>query len=370
MRPPISVHASELGAELEHAPALLPDLPAVFLLWAASGTPYLAKTSLLRRRLKRLLSHSDRLSRVLRLGGVVERIDYWRVGSQLEATLIHLELAQRHFPDEWQKITRLRLPAMLRLTVDNPFPRTMVTTRLGRGLFHGPFPSRAAAERFQNEVLDLFQVRRCEENLEPTPQHPGCIYGEMNKCSRPCQAAVSVDEYAHEAARLQQFLRTGGTSLLEPAEAARDRASAEMQFEEAERLHQRIARIKEVASAAGELGRTLDQLAGVAVVHSVADTAVDLWFMTGGRWLPPRRLLLADTVDGGQSMDRRVRELAADLPPAGAPNLEHLSILMRWQCSSWRDGEWISFDAPDRIPYRKIVNAIARVMANKDGPSA
>src|SRR5437868_11157723 len=104
MRQPITVHTSELGAELENAPGLLPDRPAVFLLWAASGTPYLAKTALLRRRLGRLLSRSDRLSRVLRLGGVVERIDYWPVGSQLEASLIHLELAQRHFPDEWQKV--------------------------------------------------------------------------------------------------------------------------------------------------------------------------------------------------------------------------------------------------------------------------
>jgi excinuclease ABC subunit C len=337
----------------------LPDRAAVFLLWASEGAPYLAKTALLRRRVRRVMA---------RMGGVLERIEYWTVGSQLEAMLVHLELAQRHFPEDWPKMTRLKPPAFVRLVTHNAFPRSMVTTKLGRGLFTGPFASRAAAERYEGEVLDLFQLRRCEENLMPAPEHPGCMYGEMNKCLRPCQAAVSRDEYAHEAERVEQFLRSGGASLAEPAEAARDRASAEMQFEEAERLHQRAARIREAASAAGELARPLDQLAGVAVVRAAASTAIDLLFFVGGQWQEPRRLLLADTVDGGQSMDRRVRELIAGVAATGgAPNLEHMAVLTRWHGSSWRDGEWIGFDSLDKIPYRKIVNAVGRVAMGKPG---
>jgi excinuclease ABC subunit C len=39
---------------------------------------------------------------------------------------------------------------------------------------------------------------------------------------------------------------------------------------------------------------------------------------------------------------------------------EHVAILARWFYSSWRDGEWLAF--PDqRVPYRKMVNAIHRV---------
>jgi hypothetical protein len=43
------------------------------------------------------------------------------------------------------------------------------------------------------------------------------------------------------------------------------------------------------------------------------------------------------------------------------PDLEHLAVLVRWHGSSWRDGEWIGFDSLEKIPYRKIVNAVARV---------
>ena len=359
MKPPICA----LPAEVDH----IPDRPAVFLLWAGTGAPYLARTTLLRRRLRRLLASSERISRVLSLGGVVDRIEYWPTGSQLESSLLHLELAQAHFSDDWQKIVRLRAPAFVRLTVDNPFPRTMVTTRLGRGVFHGPFASRAAAERFESEVLDLFQIRRCEENLTPAPEHPGCIYGEMNRCLRPCQQAVSEDEYRHEAARFEQFLRTSGGSLADSAEAARDTASAAMQFEEAERLHQRLTRIREVAGAAGDLARTIDWLAGVAVVPSAEADAVELLFFTGGRWHEPRRLELGEA---GESMDRRLRELVAEVSPGGAPNLEHLALLARWHGSSWRDGEWIGFESFERMPYRKIVNAVGRISRGRSGAAS
>src|SRR5579859_3157937 len=217
MREPLTALPSELET--------IPDRPAVFLLWAGQGAPYLARTALLRRRLKRLLSNRERLSSVLNLRGVVERIEYWPAGSQLESALIHLDLTKQHFPGDVERITRLKPPVFLRLTLDNPFPRTMLTTRLGRGLYYGPFAGRAAAERFQTEMLDLFQLRRCEENLTPAPDHPGCIYGEMSKCLRPCQQIVSLEEYRHEATRVEHFLRTEGASLRESAETARDQAS-------------------------------------------------------------------------------------------------------------------------------------------------
>jgi excinuclease ABC subunit C len=356
MRDPVTVSPAEIDQ--------VPDRPAVFLLWAAEGAPYFARTALLKRRLKRLISDRDRTSRVLNLRGIAERIEYWPTGSQLESSLVHLELAQRYFPDDWPRLTRLRPPAFVRLTLDNQFPRTVVTTRLGRGLFYGPFASRAAAERFNDAVLDLFQIRRCEENLAPAPNHPGCIYGEMNRCLRPCQQAVSIDEYRAEAARIEQFLHSNGASLRLTAEAARDRASTAMQFEEAERMHQRVNRIADVQALSGDLAGSLDRIAGVAVVPSSEQDSVDLWFLAKARWQEPIRVHLSETAGAGQSLDHRVRELTANLTVSGEPNLEHLAILLRWHNSTWRDGEWIGFDSPEKLPYRRLVNAIGRVASH------
>jgi excinuclease UvrABC nuclease subunit len=183
----------------------------------------------------------------------------------------------------------------------------------------------------------------------------------MNRCLRPCQQAVSVEEYRGEALRLEQYLGTNGASLRDSTEAARDRMSADMQFEEAARLHQRLTRIAEVQSLSGDLARALDRLNGVAITPSSQPEAVELWFMTSGAWQPARSVNLSESVSAGSSLDQRLRELAASIPQSIKTNPEHISILQRWQGSSWRDGEWIGFEEFSKLPYRKLVNAIGRV---------
>ena len=170
-----------------------------------------------------------------------------------------------------------------------------------------------------------------------------------------------MEEYRSESARVEQFFRTGGLSLLGTAEAARDRASAEMQFEAAERLHQRVEKIAEVRALSGELARSIDKLHGVAVVRAPDVDAVDLLFLLGGRWQNPVRFAPGAKMEAGESMDHRLRELTRALPPGGPPNMEHLAILTRWHGSTWRDGEWLGFEAVETIPYRKLVNAIGRI---------
>jgi hypothetical protein len=43
---------------------------------------------------------------------------------------------------------------------------------------------------------------------------------------------------------------------------------------------------------------------------------------------------------------------------AGAPGAAR-----RWYYSSWREGEWLAFDAPEKLPFRKLVRTISRVAA-------
>ncbi len=343
----------------------LPNTPAVFLLWAAEGAPYLARTTVLRRRLLRLFGTPGRPSRLLNLSGVVQRIEYWICGSRLESSILFYSLAREQYPDKYARIVKLATPAYVKLTLANRFPRTAVTSRLaGRALFFGPFRSRASAEAFDAQALDLFQVRRCEENLEPHPDHPGCMYGEMNMCLRPCQAAVGDEEYASEVARLEHFLSSGGASLLETVAHARDRASEELNFEDAARQHRRYERVQGVLGLRDELVCDVDRLSGLAVTPSSAAENVTLWFVSGGRWTDPVDFPLAAPGSAIVSMDQRLRETASAVKEPVVSTLErqeHIALLARWYYSTWRDGEWLPFDNIERLPYRKAVNALARV---------
>lgn len=179
-------------------------------------------------------------------------------------------------------------------------------------------------------------------------------------CLRPCQQAVSLEEYASEVSRVTEFLSSNGSSLLNSIAAARERFSEEMSFEEAARQHKRWERVSEVLRLRDDLVCDIDQLHGVAVTPSLLPDTVRLWFVCKGCFQAVRDFPLSSLV----SMDQRLRELAAGLAAeelAASERQEHLALLARWHYSSWSDGEWLGFSSLDQIPYRKLVRAISRV---------
>ncbi len=355
--------------EFDRALEELPNRQAVFLLWPREGKAYLARTNVLRKRLTRLLgTRGDAPSRSLNLRGTIERIEYQFTGSRLAAQFLVLELAKKHLGAGYRSEIRLRLPPYVKLILSNQFPRTQVTTHIGRAraIYFGPFRNRSTATRFESEFLDLFQLRRCQEDLEPRPDHPGCIYGEMGRCLRPCQQAVGVAEYRGEAERVADFLRTNGQSLAGLAESARERLSTEMDFEGAALMHQRYQRVQDVLGLRDEMARDVDRLNAIAIAPATDTDAVELGWLREGSWQGFSRIEFNQADGASVSLDSRLRELAMAVPcnpAAGAERMEQLAIVARWFYSSWRDGELLLVDDWAKIPYRKLVNAVSRIAA-------
>jgi excinuclease UvrABC nuclease subunit len=367
-----TIEVGEDLALLDSALEAVPNNPAVFLLWPREGEPYLSKTTLLRRRLLRLLKERERPSRLLNLRHTVARIEYQLTGSAFENAVVFYEQARRHFPETYLDLMKLRMPPWVRIVLNNAFPRSHITTHLTRtgALYFGPFRSRASAERFEGQFLDLFQMRRCQEDLIPSPDHPGCIYGEMAMCLRPCQQVVGPAEYGNEIARVVEFLGTDGRSLLDSIAHSRDRLSEEMMFEDAARQHKRYERVEEVLRLRDDLVRDIDALHGVAITRSLAPDAVELAFLRGGWWCAPERFDFQVVEGKPVSLDRKLRDVLARVEPLKLTireRQEYLALISRWYYSTWRDGEWLSFDNYGEIPYRKLINAISRVAKREAG---
>ncbi|GAC1363871.1 MAG: hypothetical protein NVSMB3_12380 [Acidobacteriaceae bacterium] len=283
----------EVGFEPERAREILrgiPELPGVFALFghAEGDQPYVTRTANLRRRVARLVDPPERsgadgspvLSKRLNLRERVGRIAWCVTGSEFESLLVLYHATAGIFGyAEARRRLKLRTPYFLRLTMEHAHPRVYVTNRLssgknGRGLgeTYGPFPSRLAAERYCDGVLDLFKLRRCWEDLQVSPEHPGCAYGEMKRCMEPCKMACTSEEYAAEARGVQVFFETRGESMLAGLGAERERASEEMDFERAAELHRQYEKVKAAAGQADELVRAVPQLRAVIVQAAGRDT--------------------------------------------------------------------------------------------------
>jgi len=279
-------------ADARSALSALPQRPAVFALYGAEARdePYIGRTPNLRGRLERLLQPSAKHPRRLQLAGRVRRIAWWLSGSEFESLLAQFSLLEEIYGAKALERMHLRAPAFIRYLGGNPYPRIVVTNKPSQreaDWAYGPFASRASAERFAEEALKLFLLRRCTDDLNPDPSHPGCVYSEMKMCLAPCYKGCTDDRYAEEAAAVRDFLATRGESKLIPLRTQREQASANLEFESAAALHAQVQRIEGVRALAPELVQPLSKLRAVILQASANLDEVAVFLFESGRLRGP-----------------------------------------------------------------------------------
>ncbi len=346
--------------------------PAVFLLRGAdpSSEPYVSKSANLRRRLERLLSPPEERSKRLNLRQRVRWIEYTLTGSDFESGFALYQVLREAFPKTYSNRLRLRFAPLVKLHLENEFPRASTTTRLGRisgkNVYYGPFASRVAAEKFMNDALDFFKMRRCVDDLHPDPSFPGCVYSEMKMCLAPCYRGCTDDEYRGEVARVENFLDSRGQSLQRQLEQERDAASAKMEFESAAAIHTRLDKLNPVLQQLPEFVHRIDRSHAIVVQKSRQPECVTLFRADLGALAGP----LEFPISGGehtksQSMEARIQaaltEFPAYHPESAVERMEHLAILKRWCYRGSRVGEIFFADAKGELPMRRIVRGIGRV---------
>jgi hypothetical protein len=351
------------------------------------------------------------------LRGFTRQVEWQVVGSAFEAHWLNYLLNKQYYPRQYRFRLRLKPPALLKLNLRNRFPRCYPTHRLLKdgSYYYGPFPSQVAAERFAAEFLDFFKIRRCREELDPNPSHPGCIYSQMKMCLAPCFAGCTADEYHSEVARVVEFLDGQGETLLRSLAEDRRRASEALEFEQAAKIHAKIEEVSGMLRQKPELARNLRELHALVMQKGAEDKSVLFFRLWRGELRGPVTLSLDEKVPSPVPLDQQLHDLldslAGDSPPTipaetpllpsphplpgsaarnqrrqnpdfpltstaahvpsrtydaefvpVVPPWEHLSLLARWYYSSFREGELVMLNAEQTIPHTRLIRICRKIL--------
>jgi excinuclease ABC subunit C len=205
----------------------------------------------------------------------------------------------------------------------------------------------------------------------------------MKMCLAPCFKGCTEEEYRQEVGRVADFLVSEGAALLHSLEAERDRSSAQLDFEEAARLHRKLEKTREVVRLKPPLVRELSQLNAVLVLPGSEERSVAFFRVVDGNLRGPVALSLQENVCSPASLDSQIHEL---LEPLGCsstgesnqssdsgshlPPWEHLSLLSRWYYSSFRVGEIVMLPPTQDLPHARLVRLCRKVVQETTGEGA
>ena len=155
--------------ELERKLAELPRRPGVYLLRGPDGALlYVGKAKSLRSRVRSYFrGDADAQPKLRRLKSEIADVETIITGSEGEALLLESNLIREHTPPYNIQLRDDKSYPYVKVTVQEPFPRVLVTRKLERdgSRYFGPFTNVKAMRRALRVIKSTFTVRSCDYPL-------------------------------------------------------------------------------------------------------------------------------------------------------------------------------------------------------------
>jgi excinuclease ABC subunit C len=213
----------------------LPVSPGVYLHKDEAGKIiYVGKAKNLRNRVRSYFQSGrghDRKTREL-----VKRIvdlEFIVTDNEVEALVLESNLIKQYKPRYNILLKDDKQYPHLKLTINEPFPRVMITRRVQRdgALYFGPFLPASLARRTIDLVNRTFQLRTCDIEIDGRLPRP-CLEYHIKRCLGPCVKGLCAPAEYQEAVRDVRLLLEGkNKELVDQLEGRMMTASEEMRFE-------------------------------------------------------------------------------------------------------------------------------------------
>jgi len=240
------------GNRLEALLERLPAKPGVYLMKGLrGGVIYIGKAKNLRSRVRSYFRASgDERAFIARLDKELYDIEVIVTSTEKDALILERELIGKKRPRYNVDLTDDKNFLSIRITGAQPYPRLVLDRRRPRGdprsassgRWFGPYTSAAAARETFRLLQTTFGLRTCNDTSFRGRARP-CLLQQMGRCLGPCVLEVSPDDYARRVKQSVALLSGRSDYVIEALRNRMREAAAELRFEDAARLRDRIAAV-------------------------------------------------------------------------------------------------------------------------------
>lgn len=255
--------------------------PGVYrMLDADSRVLYVGKARNLKARVSnysRPGNHSPRIARMIR---ETASMMFLTTRTETEALLLEQNLIKQLKP-RYNVLLRddKSFPNIL-VAKDHAFP--MIKKHRGakkqKGDYYGPFAGAGAVNRTLNQLQRVFLLRNCSDSDFETRTRP-CLQYQIKRCSGPCCGLVSAADYAASVRDAEMFLQGRTKGIQETLAKQMQDASADMEFERAAALRDRIKALTNVQSVQGVNPQNTPEADVIALHTDGGQACVQVFFI-------------------------------------------------------------------------------------------
>ena len=153
--------------------------------------------------------------------------------NEVEALILEATLTKKHKPRYNVNLKDDKSYPHLKLTINEPFPKAVITRRIQKdgALYFGPFLPASMARKTIDVINRTFQLRTCDIEIDGKAPRP-CLEYHIKRCLGPCVKGLCTANQYQEAVRDVRLLLEGrNTELADTLAGRMDQASADQRYE-------------------------------------------------------------------------------------------------------------------------------------------
>lgn len=265
--------------------ATLSTGPGVYRMLDAEGKViYAGKARNLKKRVSSYFSAKPQTTKTMSMVQQIAAIEVTVTASEIEALLLEFNLIKRYRPRYNVSLRDDKSFPYIHLSSQHGFPRLSFYrgARNLPGKFFGPYPNAGSVRETLLLIQKLFRLRTCEDLTFANRTRP-CLQFQIKRCSAPCVGEIDRDSYAQDVADAVKVLEGRNQELVGELAGRMEQAAAELQFERAARLRDRIQAIKGIQATQSVSGKNGIDADAVGMAEENGQFCVSIVFIRGGR---------------------------------------------------------------------------------------
>ena len=223
-----------IEVSLEEKLKEIPPSPGVYLHKDSGGKViYIGKAKNLRNRVRSYFQTRPFDRKTDALVRQIKDLEFIVTDNEVEALILEASLVKKHKPRYNIKLQDDKSYPQLKLTVNEPFPKVIITRRIQKdgALYFGPFLPASMARRTIDVINRTFQLRTCDIEIDGKAPRP-CLEYHIKRCLGPCVKGLCTPEQYQEAVKDVRLLLEGrNKELADTLEGRMIEASEETRYE-------------------------------------------------------------------------------------------------------------------------------------------
>ncbi|MEW5723310.1 MAG: excinuclease ABC subunit UvrC, partial [Thermodesulfobacteriota bacterium] len=286
--------------KLKEKAAAMPASPGVYLMKDGKGRViYVGKAKSLPKRVVTYFQKSPASYKTARLVEQIADLDFIVTDTEKEALILENSLIKEHKPRYNVILRDDKTYPLLRLTVQEDWPRLEVVRRIRNdgAEYFGPFSSATAMRRTLRLLRDLFPLRQCRR---PDPRTAGrpCLNHQLGRCLGPCGGHAGNEEYRALVEEVILFFKGRNKALTGRLEEKMKEAAGRLDFEAAARYRDRLAAVERTLERQKVVSPDLADVDVIGLARDRGQVLAVILFIRRGALLGSRSISLKGETGG------------------------------------------------------------------------